>query len=184
MMWGCTIFTRPLFPVRRVEEGVLVQDYIYFHKPKDLDLWDNRPFLCTHDGWTLGMRLCQFRRINGAHKCGEELSRVRLLTAHSECMCVHILCHSSGVDKTGEAQGSFLATRTITSCCLLSKLWRGEPTAAGHWRTGCEIRHSQWCMDPGCKVQEVEEGKVWCACSTDQVKVELWVESMDNCLFW
>jgi len=41
-----------------------------------------------------------------------------------------------GVDQTGEARRSHLASWEIIPCCLLPQLWTGSSPGANHWRIG------------------------------------------------
>ena len=86
-------------------------------------------------------------------------------TSHSKTehvfMCT--VAHVPGMDETGKAWGSSLASRENSPCSLLHQLWKGASPAAGHWGTWQEWHCSAGCMDPGGQLGEVEKGEWWCA---------------------
>ena len=45
------------------------------------------------------------------------------------------------------------------ACCLLSQLWPGAPTTAGHWGYEHTGQGTGRCLGSGCGQWEVEEGE-------------------------
>ena len=86
-------------------------------------------------------------------------------TSHSktEHVFMYTVAHVPGMEETGEAWGSSLASRENSPCSLLHQLWKGASPAAGHWGTRQECHCSAGCMDPGGQLWEVEKGEWWCA---------------------